>query len=292
MLAVASAMSREGIAVPVLLQDTPEPIPGCEIFSARSDADDWRERAAALLVKTGKQRGVSHELARESLKNPLLLAATLVRLGYVDVGIAGSIATTAEVLRAGIRGIGIADGASLISSILLMELPDGRILSFSDCAVVPTPNAEQLAEIALSSARTHQHLLGEAPKVALLSFSSKGSAEHPKIEAVRQALAIAQQRDPTLDIDGELQFDAALMPQIAAKKAPHSAVAGQANVFVFPDLNAANIGCKITEHLGGANVIGPILQGFSRPWIDLSRGGKTSDYIEAAIVASALVIRR
>ncbi len=290
---VAEAACRlrdEQLAVPVLLDwasDTPPP-PGIEILARRDDAGQWREQAAQAFAQARAGKGVSAESAREQLNNPLLLAAVLVRLGYADGGVAGSLATTADVLRAGIQGIGLSSGVQRISSAFLMELTDGRVLSYADCAVNPDPDHAALADIAIETAQSHERLTQEAPRVALLSFATRGSAEHAMVDKVRAALAHARIRHPALVIDGELQFDAAFMPHVGQHKAPDSPVAGQANVYIFPDLNAGNIAYKITERLGGARAIGPVLQGLSRPWMDLSRGCSADDIVDVAVIASVL----
>lgn len=283
-------LAAQGLCHPVLLTSFPTAPPGCEILSELDNAGEWREKAALVYADSQRKKNLGLDAAREALKDPLLLAAVLVKAGYVDGGIAGSLATTADVLRAGIRGVGLAPGTNLVSSVFLMEWPD-KAFTFGDCAVNPAPSAEQLARIAMDSADTHQKLTGESPRVALLSFSTKGSAEHESVDRVRQALEIVRQQCPDLPIDGELQFDAALIPSVAAKKAKDSPVAGNCNVFIFPDLNAGNIGYKIAERLGGANAIGPILQGMASPWLDLSRGCKPADIVDAAVIASVMAAK-
>jgi phosphate acetyltransferase len=273
------------LCAPVILNHSDEI--DCEAFSQRPDVHEWLEKAAALYADSQRKKNLSLADAREALKDPLLLAAVLLKIGYVDAGVAGSLATTADVLRAGIKGVGLAPGTSLVSSVFLMEWPE-KAFTFGDCAVNPSPSPEQLAQIAIDSADTHLKLTGETPKVALLSFSTLGSAQHGTVDDVRKALTIVRKQRPDIAIDGELQFDAALVPEVAAKKAKDSKVAGSCNVFIFPDLNAGNIGYKIAERLGGANAIGPILQGMAKPWLDLSRGCKTEDVVDAAVIGSIL----
>jgi phosphate acetyltransferase len=223
------------------------------------------------------------EARTEIQNNPLLAAAMLARSGKVDGVLAGSLSTTGDVIRAALKGIGTAPGILVLSSMFLMCYPkleglrEEFALGFGDCAVMPDPTAQQLADIAISTAATYQTLTGADPKVAMLSFSTKGSAETDSTKKVIEATELAKQKSPELALDGELQFDAAFVPEIGIRKARGSNVAGKANVFIFPDLDAGNIGYKIAERLGMGQAIGPVLQGLARPMNDLSRGAAVSD---------------
>jgi len=237
---------------------------------------------AALYHELRKHKGISEELAAQQARDPLMFAALMVRNGDADGTVGGAVATTSDTVRAALTMIGKAPDAALVSSFFLMALPEnhpsGRsAMIFGDCGLVIDPDAAELAAIAAQSAASCTQLLGDAPKVGMLSFSTKGSARHERVTKVTDALALLHANHPDLPADGELQFDAAFVPEVGASKAPGSDVAGHANVLIFPNLDAGNIGYKIAQRIGGCDAIGPVLQGLAKPANDLSRGCTAQD---------------
>lgn len=238
---------------------------------------------AQFFYEKRKSKGITPEQALEIAKTPLFFGALLVQFKVVNGMVAGAANTTGDVLKAALQVIGVKAGLKTVSSSFIMVTPnfmgEDKVFLFGDCAVVPNPTAEQLADIAMSTASTRSALLGDEPKVALLSFSSKGSAEHELVDKVRETYKILESRKVDFDFDGELQLDAAIVPKVGASKAPNSKVAGHANTLIFPDLQAGNIGYKLVQRFAGAEAIGPVIQGLAAPVCDLSRGCSVEDIV-------------
>jgi phosphate acetyltransferase len=295
----AVAAAGEGLARPVLIGDRGAIVAvagriGLDLAGVTIEEPGASRRLEAyshLLFQRRKHKGITEAEATEMALDPMYFGALMVASGDGDGFVAGAATATAGVLRALIHSIGVAPGVSVVSSAFLMVVPSGdgeeRAFVFADPSVMPNPDPDELAAIAIAAATTYRGLTGDEPRVAMLSFSTRGSASHPDVDKVIEATGKARRLRPDLKIDGEMQADAAIIPGVAAKKAPDSEVAGRANVLVFPDLDAANIGYKLVERLAGAKACGPLIQGLARPASDLSRGCSVDDVVDVIAMTAA-----
>ncbi len=298
-LSAAALMQRLDLPRPVLLGPEAELRRGfaaaggdAERVTIIDPAQDPRAADfAQLLYERRKAKGLTPEEAAQRVRDPLFFGAMLLGTGAVQAGVCGAVNTTGDVMRAGLWCIGTAPGVKTVSTSFYMVVPPFRteteeVLTFTDCALVPDPTPEQLADIAFAAAQARSRIVGDEPRVAFLSFSTKGSAAHAHVEKVQQACALFCEQHPEIAADGELQLDAAIIASVGERKAPDSRVAGHANVLVFPDLDAGNIGYKLTQRLAHAEAVGPISQGMARPWNDLSRGATPDDIANVACIAA------
>ncbi|MDI3518355.1 MAG: phosphate acetyltransferase [Caldanaerobacter sp.] len=296
-LKAAEIVLKEGIADLVLLgkeEEIREKAKGLDISKAEivdPEKSPNLERYAKEYYELRKNKGMTEEEAERLMKDPMYYGCMMVKLGDVDGMVSGAIHATADVFRPAFQIIKTAPNVKVVSSAFIMEVPECKygsdgVFIFADCAINPNPTAEELATIAIASAHTAKVLAGIEPKVAMLSFSTKGSASHELVDKVKRATEIAKELAPDLLIDGELQVDAAIVKEVGELKAPGSPVAGQANVLIFPDLQAGNIGYKLVQRLAKANAIGPISQGLAKPVNDLSRGCSVEDIVNVIAITS------
>ena len=295
-LTAVNALVRDKIVTPILVLDPSRPASHAAARATGASVVDPTESSrhaatVAALLQRRSAKGLTEPEAHRHAADPLFAAAAMAAAGEVDGSVAGAERTTADVLRAALWLIGPARGVKTVSSAFYMVVPPFRgdteeVLTFTDCAVVPAPTAEQLADIAIAAADDRKRIVGDLPVVAMLSFSTRGSGTGPSVDLVRQAAALIRARRSDLAVDGELQGDAALIQSVAERKAPGGAVAGRANVLVFPSLDAGNIAYKLVQRLAHASAVGPVIQGLARPCSDLSRGAVSDDIINVAAITA------
>jgi len=297
-LKAADQILIEGFAKLVLIGDPKEIMENASKFGLKNIGlativdpknNEYKERYIKLMMEIRKSKGLTYEEALKQIENPYYLGTLMIKAGDAHGMVAGAICSTGDTIRPALQYIKTAPGISVVSGAFVMIVKDKTfgddgILVFADCAVHPNPNAAELAQIAVCSAQTARSIAQIEPRIAMLSFSTKGSAKHEFVDKVVEATRIAKEMDPSLKIDGEFQADAALIPSIGQKKAPGSEIAGKANVLVFPDLQAGNIGYKLVERLAGAEAVGPVLQGMAAPINDLSRGCSVSDIVNLVAI--------
>jgi phosphate acetyltransferase len=282
-------LAATGLVEPVVVGG-PEDVSWPEgVHRIALDDSNWGPRISEAWAQRQRSRPQvgSNPIHTEEI-DPLLFLALGVKLGLAEAGVAGASSTSSSVIRAGLHGLGVIEDGGLVSGVFLVGSGE-TLWTWSDCSVVPEPDAEQLASIAHSAATLHQQVSGERPLVAMLSFSTAGSADHPAARKVQSALSILRRDYPNLDADGEMQFDAAIDPGVGELKFPDSTVAGCANVFVFPNLNAGNIAYKVAQRVGRARILGSFVLGLARPWVDLSRGCTTEEIVGTALALRAIV---
>jgi phosphate acetyltransferase len=289
-IAAAERLVKEDLAEPILIGKK-QPASHGVVFIDPNDSPRDSGKYAEVYFDRRRAKGTTHVEAMQVVRQPLFFAALMVAAGDADGAVGGAVNTTGETFRAGIQCLGVAPRVKTVSSVNLMAVHDTAwghhgMLAFSDCALIVNPSSVELAEIAMASAESFRALTGAEPIVALLSFSTKGSARHPFVEKVVEALRVVQARNPNLQCDGELQVDAAIVPSVGRSKAPGSKVAGRANTLIFPDLEAGNIGLKLVERLGDGVTFGPFFQGLAKPFNDLSRGCSPDDIYGTALVTA------
>ncbi|WP_315067396.1 phosphate acetyltransferase [uncultured Clostridium sp.] len=298
-IAAAQKINELGLAYPILVGNKNEidskakelsvDLSGIEIIDPDESAN--LDKYIEAFYELRKNKGMTMEKADKIVRDPLYFATMMVKLDDADGMVSGAVHTTGDLLRPGLQIIKTAPGVSVVSSFFIMQVPgstygDNGTLLFADCAVNPNPNEDELAAIAIATAETAKKLCNMDPKVAMLSFSTMGSASHEVVDKVRNATQKARELRPDLDIDGELQLDASIVEKVAAQKAPNSKVAGKANVLVFPDLQAGNIGYKLVQRFANATAIGPVCQGFAKPINDLSRGCSSDDIVNVVALTA------